>query len=236
MPSLRALKERLDILRRSRGCKILATIAVGFVFGIVTFAFVIAGEIYDYRDTVDGVRLPPVDAIVCLAGGRGRIAAAGDLWYRYWERRQEYYTQGRAVPVLYISGMGHASSWGTFARQLRDGVREMIPSAEVILEKESTNTDENARYLVKMAQEKGWRRVLLITSPYHMRRARFIFEAYLSRVGKIQPEGFRVETLSAFQEPYEPGEWRTSLQGIRVTLEEYLKWVYYRLFWKPIVL
>lgn len=43
----------------------------------------------------------------------------------------------------------------------------------------------------------------------------------------------QIQTLSAFQEPFEPGEWRASLHGTHVTMLEYLKWVYYRLFWKP---
>ncbi|MBI3534975.1 MAG: hypothetical protein HY072_05770, partial [Deltaproteobacteria bacterium] len=58
------------------------------LFGFFLFAFFSAGEIYEYKDTVDGVHLPKVDVIVCLAGGRGRITQASDLWYRYYELSQ----------------------------------------------------------------------------------------------------------------------------------------------------
>ena len=44
--------------------------------GALALAYVMAGDIYEYQDTVDGVHLPEVDAIVCLAGGRGRAAEA----------------------------------------------------------------------------------------------------------------------------------------------------------------
>ena len=40
-----------------------------FVAGLLVLPLLLAGEIYDYQDTVDGVRLPSVDAIVVLAGG-----------------------------------------------------------------------------------------------------------------------------------------------------------------------
>src|SRR3954468_24192617 len=67
----------------------LGSLLLGMALGILSLAFVLAGDIYEYQDTVDGVHLPPVDAVICLAGGRGRIQAAGDIWYRYWELTQE---------------------------------------------------------------------------------------------------------------------------------------------------
>ncbi len=199
---------------------------VGVVLGILVVALFLAGEIYDYQDTVDGAHLPEVDAIVCLAGGRGRIAAAGDLWYRYWELSQA--PPFRKPPVFYISGVGHQSRWGVLARQVRRGVFAVLRPSDVILEKESTNTEENAKWLSKFAEQYQWRRILLLTSSYHMRRARLIFERALTALGTP----VQIETLSIYQEPYEPGEWRSDLHGIRITLSEYMKWIYYRTFWR----
>jgi len=202
-------------------------IFLGMGLGAFILAFVSAGEIYDYQDTVDGGNLPPVDAVVCLAGGRGRIAAAGDIWYRYWEM-SEGYPPGKP-PVLYISGMGHQSTWAALALQLRAGVFKVMKSENAVMEKESVNTDENARWLVNYAKEKGWKRILLMTSRYHMKRSRYFFE----NTAKAFKVPLEIETLSVYQEPFEPGEWRTDLHGVRVTLTEYLKWVYYRAFWRP---
>jgi uncharacterized SAM-binding protein YcdF (DUF218 family) len=200
----------------------LGVLVFGIFVGLMILPFILAGEIYEYQDTVDGVHLPPVDAIVCLAGGRGRIAAAGDLWYHYWERSHG------DPPILYISGMGPQSTWTVLLRQLRAGVRQVIQSEDVILETESQNTESNAQLLAKFVQLKGWTRILLVTSPYHMRRATFIFDRTLKSLGlKVE-----IQTLSAFQEPFEAGEWRSNIHGIHVTLIEYIKWVYYRYLWK----
>ena len=204
------------------------------VVGITVFAYFSAGEIYDYTDTVDGVHLPQVDAIVCLAGGRGRIAAAGDLWYRYWEMAQVpeknpgRSPSPRTTPILYISGMGKQSNWNVLARQVRRGVLEVLRPSDVILETESSNTEQNASWLAHYAMEHGWERVLLMTSRYHMKRARYIFD----RVFKKADPAIAIETLSIYQEPFEPGEWRSGLHGIHVTTVEYLKWLYYKLFWR----
>jgi uncharacterized SAM-binding protein YcdF (DUF218 family) len=203
--------------------------------GALALAYVMAGELYEYQDTVDGVHLPEVDAIVCLAGGRGRISASGDIWYRYWElAHSPLVGAGRKpvpdqVPILYMSGMGKGSNFHALTRQLRRGVLEVIKPENVILETESFNTDANARYLARYAKQRGWERVLLMTSPYHMKRARFIFDSVFKNEGLP----LEIETLSVYQEPFEPGEWRNSLHGIRVTVTEFLKLVYYKSFWKP---
>lgn len=217
-------------LARTTG--VFSVLATGIAIGIFVLLYSLAGEVYDYQDSVDGAQLPEVDAIVCLAGGRGRIAAAGDIWYRYWENAQRgplpVSASGR-VPILYISGMGPASNWNVFTRQLRRGVLNVIRPDQVVLETESSNTESNASYLVRYATAAHWKKILLMTSRYHMRRAKWIFEVDLKKSGR----DVGVESLSVYQEPFEPGEWRNSFHGIRVTLWEYLKWIYYYSIWRP---
>lgn len=208
--------------------------SLGMATGIFVFALVTAGEIYEYQDTVDGVRLPPVDAIVCLAGGRGRIAVAGDLWYRYWELAQTPVPglpkspMPHETPILYFSGMGHHSNWNVVAKQVRRGVLGVLRPENVLIENESINTDENAQFVARYAKHRNWDRILLVTSRYHMRRAKMIFE----QVFKATGISVRIETMSVYQEPFEPGEWREGVHGIRVTLIEYIKWLYYKTFWR----
>lgn len=206
-----------------------------------------AESVYDYQDTVDGVHLPPVQAIVVLAGGRGRIAAAGDIWNRYRERSEvpakasQQTTEG--LPVLYVSGVGPQSTFKVIQGQLRPGVTEVIRPDQVVIENESTNTEENALWLARYARERSWNRVLLITSSYHMKRARLIFSRILERDAadrnalranqSPRAPSVQVDTLSVYQEPFEPGEWMTSVHGTRVTIGEYFKWLYYTRFWEP---
>lgn len=225
------------IYRVLGGWRALIWLPVGLSLGAACILLFSAGEIYDYQDTVDGVHLPQVDAIVCLAGGRGRISFAGDLWYRYWEQSKAQLpkvvpvpkvvkdSHSSEVPTLFLSGLGFHANFQTFSKQIRRGVLEVLKPEKVILETESMNTQENAEYLARFAKDRGWKHILLVTSSYHMRRSRFIFENVL-RAAKL--ENVKVETLSVIQEPYEAGEWRGQLQGIRVTVLEYLKWLYYR--------
>ena len=125
--------------------------------------------------------------------------------------------------------MGHQSTWNVVVHQLRRGVLDVIRPEDVIIERDSSNTPENARWFSKYALERGWESILMMTSPYHMKRSRFIFDRILNNQGNP----VQIETLSVFQEPFEPGEWRSNLYGIRVTVVEYIKWIYYKLFWHP---
>jgi len=209
--------------------------ALGMAIGALVLAYVSAGDLYEYQDTVDGVHLPHVDAIVVLAGGRGRIAAAGDLWYRYWElghvplREVGRHPAPKKPPILYLSGMGSQFSFNSLSLQVRRGVFEVLKTENVVLEKFSTNTEGNAKRLAEYAYDRKWERILLVTSPYHMRRAKLIFEG----VFWYREQPVHVETLSVYQEPFDPNEWRKGLHGIEVTLTEYLKWVFYKRFWRP---
>ncbi len=202
-------------------------ISLGLVIGFLFFTGLKAGSIYDYRDSFDGARLPDVDAIVVLAGARGRIAAGGDLWYRYFE--MEEVDEGKHTPILYISGMGPTSSWATFQAQVRVGVSKAFRPYDVVLETESTNTETNAQVFIRNARLRGWKRVILMTSSYHMKRSRMIFSRYINK----ERAPIEFETLSIIQDPFSRDEWYESWHGIHVTILEYLKWVYYSAFWDP---
>jgi uncharacterized SAM-binding protein YcdF (DUF218 family) len=213
-----------------RKALLLPAVALGgILMGILLFATVMANEIYEYQDTVDGVHLPEVDAIVVLAGGRGRITSAGDLWYHYHTLFQGDHAGLKSGPVLYVSGMGHQSNWVSFTKQVRRGVAENMRPEDVVLETESSNTEENAQWLVKTVKLRGWSKILLTTSSYHMKRARMMLEQTF-RAEKIP---ITIDTLSIYQDPFEPSEWRSSLLGVRVTLTEYIKLIFYKYFWTP---
>ena len=60
-----------------------------------------------------------------------------------------------------------------------------------------------------------------------------MLEPSFTRVLTAEKLPIQIETLSVYQEPFEPGEWREGFHGIRVTMTEYLKWLYYKTLWNP---
>ncbi len=198
----------------------------GMTLGVILLAAVLAGDIYDYHD--DGEQFPPVDAIVCLAGGKGRIEAAGETWYRYWQRNPS------KTPILYLSGTGHQSNWNLIRNRFKPEILRVIRPEYVLLERQSSNTDANARWFAHFAKERGWSSILLMTSPYHMKRANYIFEQVLKTLGQsVRIQKVTINPEDPAKDPFQAGSWRSNFVGFRVTLLEYFKWIYYRYFWSP---
>ncbi len=52
----------------------------------------------------------------------------------------------------------------------------------IILEEQAANTYENVEFTNRILQKMGWRRIALVSSPYHMRRATMTWR-------KVAPEG-----------------------------------------------
>ncbi|MFZ9595485.1 MAG: YdcF family protein [Bdellovibrionia bacterium] len=195
---------------------------------VLLSALFLAGEIYHYSDTIGADPLPEVDAIVCLAGGRGRITAAGDLWYRYLDQALDQPPGSQfKIPTLYFAGLGHQANWNQVSRQMNPSVLGVIQPEDVMIEKDSTNTDANARWLLQTANERQWKRIILLTSSYHMRRAQFLLRQIFQE-GQMPLE---IETYSVSQEPFTQAHWSQRALGIRVTLLEYFKWLYYQASW-----
>ena len=189
---------------------LLSTIALGGV------AYRSASDVYRYKDTF--TENVPLDAIVCLAGGRGRIRLASDIWFQY--RSQD------PIPTLYVSGMWEFADREVLAQQVRPEVLETLPLDQVVLETKSRNTFENTTWIAKEAAKRNWKNILLVTSNYHMKRAHYLLDRLMQRHFKH----YQIYTLSYHQEPFSEGKWRTNWNGIRLTVSEYLKLVYFRLF------
>jgi uncharacterized SAM-binding protein YcdF (DUF218 family) len=207
---------------------VAATSIAAFVLGAFLMTFLAAGSIYEYSDTVRAEDVPEgVEVVVCLAGGRGRIRFASEIWLKHWERRG-----AEKAPVFYVAGAGAgvAASRAILESQMRKEVGEILlkQTQKLVIEDQSVNTVENAEFFSREARKRGWRHTLLITSSYHMKRSRMIFEQIAGREWDLQ-----LETLSAPQAPFTSESWKSELKSVRVTLDEFLKLVFYKAFWTP---
>jgi uncharacterized SAM-binding protein YcdF (DUF218 family) len=86
------------------------------------------------------------------------------------------YKAGKA-PLILLSG-GSASGSRPEAQQMRDVLGVMgVPAKNLILENASRDTHDNAVFSAQILRDRGIKRILLVTSAYHMRRAMALFEA-----------------------------------------------------------
>lgn len=125
--------------------------------------------------------IAPADAIVLLGGAMrgdthmGTLADLNDHADRLVHAAALY--KARKAPVLLLTG-GAAEDGRTEAEQMKDILAVMgIPAGNMILESDSRNTHDNAVNSAQILKSRGMRRILLVTSAYHMRRSVALFEA-----------------------------------------------------------
>ena len=113
---------------------------------------------------------------------------------------------GRAPQVVASGRMlrPYASLADFIGRDLE--LRGVPASAIVLFSHRAADTLEEAEGLKVLIAQKGWHRVLLVTSNYHTRRARLIFR-------RVLPAGVSLEVAGASDPQFDPSDWWKSRQG-----------------------
>jgi len=117
------------------------------------------------------VDAPPqhADAIVVFAGGVGESGQAGGGYQERVRAAVDLYRQGYAPVVVFSSGFRFAFREAEVMKGL--AVDNGVPADAILLETAAANTRENVSFTRDILRQRGWRRILLVSSPYHMRRA-----------------------------------------------------------------
>ena len=139
------------------------------------------GELEDQAGPRSIQALPTAPAMVVLGGAvEGALVpwrpypdltSAGD---RLWHAAR-LYRAGKA-PLIVLSGGTTHEGEEPEAQAMRRFLVDMgVPPAAMVLEEKSTTTTENAADTAQLLQGRGIRKILLVTSALHMRRARALF-------------------------------------------------------------
>lgn len=175
---------------------------------LIIFLIVVAVLFVDFTYKTFSYRQPAVkaDAIVVLAGGKGRI-----------EEGTKLYREGKSKKLFLIGVDPTVSKKDLYHPTGND------PSAEmVVLEKASRNTLENAVYGRALIMQSGVSSILLITSRYHMKRAAILFRNALPKDVSIYP--YPVDSDN-FKE-----SWWSHSGSFRLLFREFYKYCMFRLF------
>lgn len=134
----------------------------GFLAGIATtcLSLVAIGHLLDIEDP-----LVPADAIVALSGDTGaRMETAVELWKR-----------GYAPIIIFAGASQDPNSVASAVLMKRDAVARGVPDAAILVEPSSATTQENAHLVARLMKDNGLATAILVTSPYHQRRAARLF-------------------------------------------------------------
>jgi len=186
---------------------------------MVGYGFVNAGRYLAHEDT-----LIRADAIVVLAGSDiERPLDAADLYNAGYARRIVL-TRETVEPAMDV--LRQRGIMPPFEVEWQKSVLVQLGApadAVIIPPRVHDNTAQEAQTLRGLAAEHAWRRVIVITSKYHLRRAGLAFHRELRGTGiEIVMRGTRYDRAR-------PERWWSRRADIRWLLSEVPKLIAYRL-------
>lgn len=179
------------------GMVVLIAIVVGTVVGV--------GFFLSPQD-----ELQTADVIVAVSGGETE------------QRTKEaigLYRRGYAPRVLFSGAAADKSGPSNAAAMRSIAVQAGVPAADILVEEDSVDTRENAANSARILSDLGAQRIILVTSPYHQRRASTSFRQAL---------GPDVEIInhSATDSLWSKSSWWTEPEATWLTLDELQKTLY----------
>jgi uncharacterized SAM-binding protein YcdF (DUF218 family) len=153
------------------------------------------------------------DAIVVFLGGVGETGKAGEGAQERLDKAVSLYQAGYSKYLVLSSGYVYSFKE---AESMRDSaVAQGVPVSSIVLEERSTNTRENVTFVDDILKEHRWRSILLVSSPYHMRRAMMVWH-------KAAPEIAVTPTPPLRSQFYAHDSRGASLEQVRAILYEYV--------------
>ena len=123
-------------------------------------------------------------------------------------RASELYRQ-KLASVVVASGRRLRPSAGISELMEHDLIERGVPKDRIIrFPHDADNTREEAMALRTLATEKNWRSVIVVTSNYHTRRARYIFQ-------RVFPESIVVRVASARDGEFDPEHWWENRKSLK---------------------
>jgi uncharacterized SAM-binding protein YcdF (DUF218 family) len=182
---------------------------LGFFLGAITVvpvlsfaALVAVGHWLDVSDP-----LTKADAIVAISGDTGaRTQSAIALW-----------KEGYAPVLIFSGGSSDPASVASAELMKRTAVAAGVPADVIVVEGASATTEENAARVAELMRDRGLGSAILVTSPYHQRRAAILFER------EFAPSSMTLHNHPVEDPDWDASFWWTHDASRRLTLIELAK-------------
>lgn len=176
------------------GVAVLGAMLLGLALGI--------GDFLAPQD-----HLAKADAIVAISGGETSARA---------EEAVQLYKDGYAPTIIYSGAAADTSGPSNAKVMKQQAVADGVGSDHILIDEISTNTAENAAAVAVIIRAHNLHSVILVTSPYHQRRASIGFHRALG-------DKFTIINHSAFDQDWSRSRWWTHAYNYPTTLDELQK-------------
>lgn len=154
-------------------------------------------------------KLEHADAIVVISGGDtdARINEGVAL-----------YMDGFSDRIIF-SGAAAEGEISNASAMKNIAVRKGVPAKSILIEEDSRTTEENAIDVTRIIKDEEIKSIILVTSPYHQRRA---YEAFRDSLGK----DYKIINHSAKDSQWRKADWWSNSEARFLTLGEIMKNLY----------
>lgn len=150
-------------------------------------------------------KLEKSDAIVAISGGETaeRTKEAVELF------------KSNYAPVLIFSGAARDEGTSNAEAMKQLAIKAGVPEENILVEERAQDTFENARFVREHVASKQIKSIILVTSPYHQRRAALTFNRFLDNV--------KIINHSSTDSRWRKNGWWKDEWGKKITLSELQK-------------
>ena len=183
-------------------------LAIAVASGLGVHAFIHAATFL----AAPGQEAVPADALFVLGGSAGdRELQAAEIYRRGLVKTFVVTGMEDAIPEVELI----ERHWRAYLLK-----RVGVPAEAIVTDAGSSNSDEEAALGLRLARERGWRTVLVLSDPPHMRRLSVIWGRAFAG------SGIEVHFVPSRPKWWVPDRWWTSRKSAQFLVSEYIKLVY----------
>jgi len=129
-------------------------------------------------------------------------------------RGAQLFREGKAA-VIVASGRRLRPNAGIAELMEHDLIERGVPREKIVrFVHDADSTLEEARALTRLVKEKKWHSVIVVTSNFHTRRARYIYR-------RVFPQGVEVRMASARDGDFDPEHWWEKRKSTKELTKEF---------------
>jgi uncharacterized SAM-binding protein YcdF (DUF218 family) len=191
--------------------KVLIGLVIVLALFYIGHGFILekAGRYLYYKD-----ELKPADVIVVLSGEETeRVEYGVELFKEGWARKERIILAGGPLVWKY-----------TWALLMEEQAKYLgVPKKDLLLEDRSMTTEEDAIFTKEIMDKHGYKSCILVTSPYHSKRATKIFR-------KIMGDRIKVISAPSTKNWFSFDEWWKRRRDRACVLNEWSKFMWLWIF------
>ncbi len=200
---------RTSSKRNQRGGALSTLVSLLFLVALCTTVYLARHPIMRFAAETWVVNEPAAkaDAIVVLSDDNFYADRA--------THAAELFRQGVA-PIVVASGRKLRPSAGIVELMTHDLIERGVPRENIVpVAHDAESTREEAGVISRFAADHHWTRLIIVTSNFHTRRARYIFQ-------KVVPAGMEISLASARDGDFDPQRWWENRKSTKEFMGELL--------------